>query len=55
VWHFYWQVKRDIREPLIYAGILALLLGYRWLKARQRKAAALPTSTSGSATAPERT
>ena len=23
VWHFYWQVKRDIREPLIYAGILA--------------------------------
>ncbi|HEY6926076.1 MAG TPA: protein-methionine-sulfoxide reductase heme-binding subunit MsrQ [Steroidobacteraceae bacterium] len=51
VWHFYWQVKRDVREPLIYAGILALLLGYRWARARQRKA----TSTSGSATAPGRT
>jgi sulfoxide reductase heme-binding subunit YedZ len=23
VWHFYWQVKRDVREPLIYAGLLA--------------------------------
>jgi len=51
VWHFYWQVKRDVREPLIYAGILALLLGYRWVRAQRRKA----TSTSGSATAPERT
>jgi sulfoxide reductase heme-binding subunit YedZ len=34
VWHFYWQVKRDVREPLIYAGILALLLLYRVLRAR---------------------
>jgi len=61
VWHFYWQVKRDVREPLIYAGILAVLLGYRWLKAQQRKRAmaaprpAAATSTSGSATVPERT
>jgi len=30
-WHFYWQVKKDIRDPLIYAGILALLLGFRLL------------------------
>lgn len=29
VWHYYWQVKQDIREPLIYAGILAVLLGWR--------------------------
>lgn len=29
VWHFYWQVKADIREPLIYAAMLAVLLGYR--------------------------
>ena len=65
VWHFYWQVKRDVREPLIYAGILAVLLGYRWLKAEQRKRTArqsapaptpaTATSTSGSATAQERT
>jgi methionine sulfoxide reductase heme-binding subunit len=24
--HFYWQVKADTREPLIYAGILVVLL-----------------------------
>jgi len=29
VWHYWWQVKKDITEPLIYAVILALLLGYR--------------------------
>jgi methionine sulfoxide reductase heme-binding subunit len=51
VWHYYWQVKKDVREPLIYAGILALLLGYRWVKRRRKPA----TSTSGSATAPGRT
>lgn len=28
-WHFYWQVKKDIGEPLIYICILALLLGVR--------------------------
>ena len=27
--HFYWQVKLDTLEPLIYAAILAALLGYR--------------------------
>jgi sulfoxide reductase heme-binding subunit YedZ len=27
--HFYWQVKADTREPLIYAGILAVLLALR--------------------------
>jgi sulfoxide reductase heme-binding subunit YedZ len=58
VWHFYSQVKRDVREPLIYAGILAVLLGYRWFKAQRQRPAKTPasaTSTSGSATAPERT
>lgn len=57
VWHFYWQVKRDVREPLIYIGILALLLAYRLLRWRARSAPApvAATSRSGSATAPERT
>jgi sulfoxide reductase heme-binding subunit YedZ len=33
VWHFYWQVKLDILEPLVYIAILAVLLGYRlWRK-----------------------
>jgi methionine sulfoxide reductase heme-binding subunit len=42
VWHFYWQVKRDIREPLIYAGILGVLLGYRIVRARMRRRNAAP-------------
>jgi DMSO/TMAO reductase YedYZ heme-binding membrane subunit len=29
VWHFYWQVKLDTLEALIYAVILAVLLAYR--------------------------
>ena len=33
VWHYWWQVKNDIRDPLIYAVILALLLGLRlWFR-----------------------
>jgi methionine sulfoxide reductase heme-binding subunit len=34
VWHFWWQVKKDIREPLLYACGLTLLLGYRLWKRR---------------------
>ncbi len=29
VWHYWWQVKQDIGEPLVYAVILAVLLGAR--------------------------
>jgi sulfoxide reductase heme-binding subunit YedZ len=29
VCHFWWQVKQDIAEPAIYAGVLAILLGAR--------------------------
>ncbi len=36
VWHFWWQVKKDIREPLLYAAGLTLLLGYRLWKQRAR-------------------
>ena len=31
VWHYWWQVKKDITEPLIYAAILAVLLLSRLL------------------------
>ena len=52
VWHFYWQVKADIREPLWYAAGLALLLGVRlWWRAAARRA----TSRSESAIAPGKT
>jgi sulfoxide reductase heme-binding subunit YedZ len=27
--HFFWLVKKDIREPLAYAVVLAALLGIR--------------------------
>jgi sulfoxide reductase heme-binding subunit YedZ len=29
--HFYWLVKADIRRPVMYGSVLALLLGYRLL------------------------
>jgi sulfoxide reductase heme-binding subunit YedZ len=29
VWHFWWQVKADIREPALYAAVLAALLAWR--------------------------
>jgi sulfoxide reductase heme-binding subunit YedZ len=32
--HFLWLVKADLREPLIYAGALAALLGARLLPRR---------------------
>lgn len=34
VWHYYWQEKIDVREPLLYAGALASLLGYRLVRSR---------------------
>ena len=39
VWHYWWQVKKDITEPLIYAAILVALLGVRivWRLNRRRK------------------
>ncbi|MBV6423596.1 MAG: Sulfoxide reductase heme-binding subunit YedZ [Steroidobacteraceae bacterium] len=56
-WHYYWQVKRDVTEPLLYAGLLALLLGWRvWHRRRAlRSMAARVTSTYGSARVPGRT
>jgi len=39
VWHFWWQVKKDVTEPLIYAVILATLLSARvvWRLLRRRR------------------
>lgn len=37
-WHFWWQVKKDLTEPAIYAGLLGLLLGIRlWRNFKQRR------------------
>ena len=34
VWHFYWLVKKDISEPLMYGAITAFLLGYRYWRSK---------------------
>jgi sulfoxide reductase heme-binding subunit YedZ len=46
--HYYWLVKADVRSPLLYAAIVAVLLGVRvyWSRAR---AAALPRATAAAA------
>jgi sulfoxide reductase heme-binding subunit YedZ len=38
VLHFWWMVKIDTREPMIYAIILAILLGFRLVFYIKRKA-----------------
>lgn len=44
VWHYWWQVKKDITEPLIYAAILSVLLGLRIWWSRRPKARAQTAS-----------
>jgi sulfoxide reductase heme-binding subunit YedZ len=34
VWHYYWEVKKDVTQPLIYVAIVGLLLGWRYWRAR---------------------
>lgn len=36
--HFYMRVKADAREPMVYAGLLALLLGVRVVAAMRKRA-----------------
>jgi sulfoxide reductase heme-binding subunit YedZ len=46
--HFYWGVKADVREPLLYAGVLAVLFAIRgvaWW--RGRSARGLPAGWGG--------
>ncbi len=46
--HYLWLVKADIREPLEYGAVLAVLLGYRlvmwWLAPRKRRSVAAHAS-----------
>ena len=45
--HFWWLVKSDIREPALYAGILAPLLAWRlWQAYRRRRTAAAAATAS---------
>ncbi len=50
--HYYMLVKADVREPLLYGAILALLLGYRvvmglWRERQRTASAGLTASPSG--------
>lgn len=48
VWHYWWQVKQDISEPLVYALVLALLLGYRvWHHRTRSRAGSARNSRAG--------
>jgi sulfoxide reductase heme-binding subunit YedZ len=38
--HYWWLIKLDIRRPLIYGAVVAILLGYRVYWARFRRAPA---------------
>lgn len=42
--HYYMQVKADVRQPLAFAGVLTVLLGYRVLTAKLKKPAAQPAT-----------
>ena len=44
--HYYMQVKADVRQPLAFAGVLIILLGYRVVASKQNKAAQ-PATTPG--------
>lgn len=36
-WHYYWQVKRDVRAPLAYAALFAILMAVRAVRALRRR------------------
>jgi sulfoxide reductase heme-binding subunit YedZ len=47
VWHFWWQVKKDLTEPMLYAAALALLLGFRWWRAQALRTAQASNTQRG--------
>jgi sulfoxide reductase heme-binding subunit YedZ len=43
--HYYWKVKSDVRQPVLYLTIIALLLAFRLItKLRERRSAERQTS-----------
>jgi methionine sulfoxide reductase heme-binding subunit len=43
--HYYWLVKSDVRQPLLYAGIIGVLLAWRffnWMRQRSHAPAPRP-------------
>jgi methionine sulfoxide reductase heme-binding subunit len=50
--HFWWQVKADIREPLVYAAIAAALLGWRAARAMAARIRRPPAAVRASSASP---
>jgi methionine sulfoxide reductase heme-binding subunit len=47
--HYYWLVKSDIREPLMYGGILAVLMLFRlkmWMEKKPGRVAVQPAAAA---------
>ena len=44
VLHYWWLVKADVRRPLTYGAVVAVLLGARILWARRRRASPAPVA-----------
>jgi sulfoxide reductase heme-binding subunit YedZ len=46
VLHYWWKVKLDVTNPMIYAGIVAVLLGWRVVRAMNKRQAAAAARTA---------
>jgi sulfoxide reductase heme-binding subunit YedZ len=44
--HFLWLVKADWREPALYLGLYALLMGWRWQQRPRQRRAVVPVGVS---------
>lgn len=53
--HFVWRVKADLREPLVFAGVLAFLLAARLFSMSWPPIGRRPTAEPGSSVHPPRT
>jgi sulfoxide reductase heme-binding subunit YedZ len=47
--HYYWLVKSDIRLPVLYGSLVALLLAYRALEAREKPRRPAPVTAARAA------
>jgi methionine sulfoxide reductase heme-binding subunit len=47
LWHFYWLVKADVREPLLYAALFAILFSWRlWANWKKQRSGSPNTQSS---------